>query len=201
MLYMTIDVSEEPISAVAEYARIPIAFEVKEVLDVVADERDPTGFRLSERRVAMPYLKDYDAISQERPTEWAQRFDVSKWGLLVGRNDGQYLGGAAVAYDTPGLDMLEGRSDLAVLWDIRVAPAMRQHGVGSALFQAVEAWASARDCRHLKVETQNINVAACHFYARQGCMLRAVHRGAYPDFPNEVQLLWYKDLRHEATTG
>jgi streptothricin acetyltransferase len=46
----------------------------------------------------------------------------------------------------------------------------------------------------LKVETQNINAAACHFYARQGCTLGGINRFAYPLLPLEVQLLWYKDL-------
>jgi GNAT superfamily N-acetyltransferase len=189
-----IEISEEPISAVAEYGRIPIAFEVHAVLDVIAEASNPTRFRLSERRVETPYLKDYDAIDDGSPAQWTQRFDTSKWGLLSARVGGQLIGGAAVAYDTPGLEMLEGRSDLAVLWDIRVVPAMRRHGVGSALFKAVKAWASARGCRQLKVETQNINMAACRFYARHGCELRAVHRDAYPEFPDEIQLLWYKDL-------
>ena len=49
-------------------------------------------------------------------------------------------------------------------------------------------------CRELKVETQNINVRACRFYARLGCELRVVRAGAYPQFPEEVQLLWYKTL-------
>ena len=26
------------------------------------------------------------------------------------------------------------------------------------------------------------------------CVLGAIHRFAYPEFPNEAQLLWYKDL-------
>jgi hypothetical protein len=47
----------------------------------------------------------------------------------------------------------------------------------------------------LKIETQNTNVGACRFYERQGCELRAIHRAAYPQFPEEIQLLWYKDLR------
>ena len=55
-------------------------------------------------------------------------------------------------------------------------------------------WVVARGCRWLKVETQNINVPACRFYAKQGCVLGAIHRFAYPDYPNEAQLLWYKDL-------
>jgi hypothetical protein len=52
----------------------------------------------------------------------------------------------------------------------------------------------ARECRQLKVETQNINVPACRFYARQGCVLGVIDRFAYPTLPDEVQLLWYKDL-------
>ena len=46
----------------------------------------------------------------------------------------------------------------------------------------------------MKVETQNVNVPACRFYARQGCVLGAINRFAYPDLPDEVQLLWYKTL-------
>jgi ribosomal protein S18 acetylase RimI-like enzyme len=100
-----------------------------------------------------------------------------------------------VAFDTTGVDMLEGRSDLSVLWDIRVAPDARGRGVGAALFRAAEAWAAARGCRWLKVETQNVNVPACRFYARQGCVLGGIHRFAYPELPDEIQLLWYRDLR------
>jgi GNAT superfamily N-acetyltransferase len=81
------------------------------------------------------------------------------------------------------------------LGDIRVSPEARGKGVGARLFAAVEFWARARGCTRLKVETQNINVPACRFYARQGCVLGAIHRFAYPDLPGEVMLLWYKDLR------
>ena len=58
-----------------------------------------------------------------------------------------------------------------------------------------EAWASREGARWLKIETQNVNVPACRFYARQGCSLGAAHRFAYPAFPDEVQLLWYKKLQ------
>jgi GNAT superfamily N-acetyltransferase len=100
-----------------------------------------------------------------------------------------------VAVGTAALDLLEGRSDLAVLWDIRVMPAVRGHGFGRGLFEAAEAWARARGCRELKVETQNVNVPACRFYAALGCELRLVQEDAYPQCPGEVQLLWYKALR------
>lgn len=165
------------------------------VFDIAETSHNPGGFVLTERRLDAPYVKDYDAIEGEHPTQWARLFDVRNWGLFAARMDGQRIGGAVVAYDTPGLDMLEGRGDLAVLWDIRVTPEARGKGVGSALFRSAEAWARARGCRKLKVETQNINVSACRLYARQGCVLAAVHRFAYPRLPGEIQLLWYKELR------
>jgi GNAT superfamily N-acetyltransferase len=141
------------------------------------------------------YTKDYDATGGDGPTQWPQRFDVSNWGLLAAYTGGERVGGATVAYDTRGLDLLEGRLDLAVLWDIRVAAAARRGGVGAALFRAAEHWALAKGCGQLKVETQSINVGACRFYARQGCILREVRRGVYPGLPDEIQLLWYKDLQ------
>ena len=104
------------------------------------------------------------------------------------------MGGAVVAFDTPGLIMLEGRRDLAVLWDIRVDPDHQRRGVGTALFGAAETWSRTRGCRQLKIETQNVNVPACRFYLGQGCVLGGINRFAYREFPEEVQLLWYKDL-------
>jgi GNAT superfamily N-acetyltransferase len=190
---MKIEVAQEPMTAVAEYALVPIAFRVDHVLDVTA--RADGGFDLSARRLEIPYVKDYDAVDGEGPLNWKRRFDVSNRTLFTARVAGSRVGGAAIAFDTPGLTMLEGRRDLSVLWDIRVAADARGKGIGSALFERVEAWAQAHGCRQLKVETQNVNVRACAFYARHGCQLRAVHRTAYPELPDEIQLLWYKDFR------
>src|SRR6266702_8860866 len=178
---MRIDVAEEPITTLSEYARLPIAFSVDRVLDVTA--RADGSFLLSARKLAIPYVKDYDAIDGEGPSHWTRRFDVSNWTLFVARVEGRSVGGATIAFNTPGLTMLEGRRDLSVLWDIRIAPNARGKGIGSALFEKVEAWAHAHGCRQLKVETQNINVPECGFYARQGCELRAVHHAAYPELP------------------
>ena len=189
---MSVDLVEEPMSALAAHARIPIAFDVDRVLDV---GETPRGFALTERILAVPFRKDYDAIDGEGPTRWAREFDVSRWGLVAAQVDGRRVGGVVLAFDTAGVTMLEGRRDLAVLWDIRVAPEHRREGVGSALFRAAGSWASARGCTQLKVETQNVNVAACRFYARQGCVLRAINRHAYPTLPDEIQFLWYRDLR------
>ena len=195
---MDVRLSEEPIAALAEHGRIPIAFRVDRILDVEARAPDLGGFDLRERSLDVPYVKDYDAAADGGPARWAERFDVSRWGLIAARVYGSQAGGAVIAWDTPGVDMLRGRRDLAVLWDLRVAPPFRRRGVGAALFRAVEAWAAARGCRRLEVETQDVNVAACRFYARQGCVLASVTRFAYPDLPGETRLLWGKDLDRPA---
>jgi len=191
---MTIELAEQAMTALPDYARVPMTFTVDRVLDVTNRDGGSGGFVLSERRLEVPYEKDYDAIAGEGPSQWARRFDVSKWALFTARVANRIVGGATVAFDTPGLTMLEGRRDLAVLWDIRVSPDARRQGAGSALFERVEVWARLHGCRQIKVETQNTNVSACRFYERQRCQLRAIHRAAYPELPEEIQLLWYKDL-------
>lgn len=199
---MNIELSEAPIASVGELARVPIAFTVDRACEVSASEGGG-GFILSERPIEAPYVKDYDRSLGEGPTQWGRRFDVSRWGFIRAESNGRLIGGAVIAFGSADVTMLEGRQDLAVLWDIRVAPDVRGQGVGSALFEAAEAWAVARNCRQLKIETQNINVAACRFYARQGCVLGTVNRFAYAQLPGEVQLLWYKDLPPQTgrTTG
>jgi GNAT superfamily N-acetyltransferase len=195
---MTIELTEEAMTVLPEYASVPIVFTVDRVLDVTNRDDASGGFDVSERRLEVPYEKDYDAVG-EGPLQWGHRFDLSNWAFFTARCARRIVGGSAVAFDTPGLTMLEGRRDLAVLWDLRVSPDARRQGVGSALFQSVERWAQLHGCRQLKIETQNINVRACRFYERQGCELRAIHRAAYPEFPHEIQLLWYKDVPHLST--
>lgn len=185
------EIVQQPLAALAEYARIPIAFTVDRVLDVV--ERDG-GVMLSERAIASPYEKDYDAIAGNHPDDWPRRLDVGNWTLLAACENGARVGGAVVAFDTPSIELMAGRSDVAVLWDLRVEPRHRRRGVGAALFRAAEQVAMSRRCRELHVETQNVNVAACRFYERQGCRLREARRDAYPELPHEIQLIWCKEL-------
>lgn len=207
-----IEITEEPAAALAAYGDVPIAFTVRAVLAVEPVEGGLGGLRLTERAVGRPYVKDYDADPAHRPPAWPATLDVSRWGFLAAyaateTGDGarradrprrERVGGAAVAWQTPGLAMTQGRPDLAVLWDVRVAPAWRGRGAGTTLFGAAARWAAARGARHLAIKTQNVNVAACRFYARQGCTLGAVHRLAYPEAPDEAQLLWYLTLHpHE----
>jgi GNAT superfamily N-acetyltransferase len=187
---VTIDVKEERATALAEYARTPIAFTVREVADVIRAPGAPGRFVLRPRRIEQPYVKNYDVDGG--PEAWASRFDLSHWHVFAAHVDGERVGGAALVFRAPGVDMLRGRQDVALLWDVRVAPEMRGRGVGAALMAAVEAWSDAHGADWIEVETQNVNVPACRFYERTGFVLREVHPHAYPTLPDEVQLLWHK---------
>lgn len=93
--------------------------------------------------------------------------------------------------------MLNGRSDLGVLWDIRVHPDSRHCGIGTRLFEYAAARLRERGGVLMKVETQNVNVPACRFYAKQGCLLGEVNRYGYAGhqkISHEIMLVWYLDL-------
>jgi hypothetical protein len=74
---MRVEVNEEPITALEEYAGISIAFEVVMVFDVAQTDGRPGAFVLTERSLDAPYVKDYDAIEGGHPSNWAKRLDVS----------------------------------------------------------------------------------------------------------------------------
>jgi GNAT superfamily N-acetyltransferase len=180
------------------YAAIPIAFDVRTQLDVL--DQGLAGITLRERALSKPWRKDYDALDHG-PRGWPARFRVQRWSVLLAREAATLVGAAVVMHDAPDIQMLDGRSDLTLLWDLRVSPAYRGRGIGAALFRGAEAYARERGCRQLKVETQNINVPACRFYARMGCRLGGLQRFAYRLFPDETQLLWYLELQDEPTQG
>jgi GNAT superfamily N-acetyltransferase len=180
-----------------EYSEIPIRFEVRSRLAVEVVDDGMGGIVFHEEPVEPPYIKDYDSLKGEGPTRWPKRFDTSNWALFVAREVDTAVGGATVAFRTPGVNILGGREDLAVLWDIRVRPEWRRRGIGAGLFGEVVGWARERGVRQLKVETQNINVPACRFYVRQGCRLAEIGRFRYaePEAADEVMLIWYLDLQ------
>ena len=189
---MIVDVRQDGQSILPEYARISIAFEVREVMDVLRDRAPRDRFRLAPRAVS-PWIKDYDALDGG-PLGWPGRFDLRYWTFFVARDGARLIGGAAVVHRAPDIETLEDRDDVALVWDLRVAPDARSAGVGRALMGAVDAWAGSHEASWIEVETQNINAPACRFYSANGFDLRAASHDAYPGLPNEIQLLWYKQL-------
>lgn len=191
---MQIEIIEQTPEILADYEKVSIAFRVESFFRVELLDKGLSGVSLREERMATPFEKDYDSISEERPSRLGERFDLSNWGVMSAFDGAKRVGGAVLAWNTPNVQMLEGREDLACLWDLRVAPEYRGEKIGHRLLDRAVTWAKQRNCRRLKVETQNINIPACRFYARQGCELGAINRYAYPAWMNEVQLIWYREL-------
>ena len=179
----------------AQYATVSIAFEVRSILEPVLIDDGLGGILLHEKAIDPPYVKDYD--EEESPIHWPRRFDMRQWVVMLAVEDDEPVGGAAVAYHTPGFDLLDGRSDLAAVWDLRVQPDRRGRGIGKQLIDAVVDWARQHECRQIAIETQNVNVPACRFYQRCGCRLGEINRYTYVTIPkvaHEVMLVWYLDL-------
>lgn len=179
------------------YSEVPIAFVVDSVLRVHVEDSGLGGIVLSESRVDAPYVKDYDGYEDGGPEAWPARFDVRNWGFFLALEGSRVVGAAAVTLEMPGVHMLCGRRDLAVLWDIRVRPERRGGGVGTKLFEHAARWSRERGCIQLRAETQNVNARACRFYARRGCQLGHIDRYGYlghPDVGHEAKLIWHLEL-------
>ena len=185
---MNCRIAEEPVTHLGAYGEIPIKFEVQSVFEIDGD--DPNTATLVEKPLAQPWIKDYDVFEREGPTHWSRRWDISNWGMLAAYANEQLVGGCVLAYNTDSVNKLEDRDDLVALWDLRIHPDYRRKGIGSQLFEAAIQWARERQCRELKIETQNINVPACRFYKRQGCHLCSIDRSAYDECPEETELIW-----------
>lgn len=179
------------------YAEIPIAFDVESILDVGLVDGGLGGITMHQKQISPPYTKDYDKYGDGGPMKWAQRFDVRDWGIFLALDETCPVGGATVAFKSPGVQMLEGRNDLALLWDIRVQPGFRRRGIGTSLFDYAAEWSRKRGCTQVKIETQNVNVPACRFYAKVDCELGQVNRYGYAghsEVGQEIMLIWYLNL-------
>jgi len=191
---MEVILKEVSIESLPEYARVPIALEVNSIYVVDEVDEGLGGLKLKEESVAPAYIKDYDADPGEGPLSWPDKFNLENSGIFLAQAEGITRGAAAVFFHNPEIRMLEGRDDLAVLWDIRVDNNFRGLGIGRSLFHYSARWAREKGCSLLKVETQNINTGACQFYKKMGCRLGIIHRYAYLDYPEEIMLVWYLEL-------
>lgn len=184
-------VIEESTDVLPLYEQIPMAFlaSKKVSLDGLLESQ---GANMREIEVE-PFRKDYDDCEEDRPTSLPKRFDVSNWALIGAFCDGRRIGGAILARSTPGLNMLEGRDDLALIMDIRVHPDSRGQHIGEAVMKGALEWAARNCCTELKVETQDINGPACRFYYSQGFRLAEVNERVYEGL-DETQLIWRKPI-------
>jgi GNAT superfamily N-acetyltransferase len=191
---MTVSIVRDAPARLIEYAHVSIGFAVDTVFDEPAVTALLRGDIAIPTTLDVPYWKDYDSYPGNRPTDWPHRFDVSRWIVLAAFADRDRVGGAVVIHDDSAIELLADCRACALLWDLRVAPTMRGRGIGSALLRSVEDVTARLGARSVRVETQQINVPACRFYAGHGFRLERAVREAYGDLPGETQLLWGKML-------
>lgn len=177
-----------------EYEKIPMLVEVKTILKLEKLNNGIGGIQFVEIPVSQ-YIKDLSIY--EVPTEYLSKFDISNWVFFMAFDDEYPVGAVTVVSRTKNVNMLDGRNDMTVLWDIRIDDKYKHMGIGTKLFDMAVKWSKENGFKQIKIETQNINVPSCKFYAKQGCKLGEVNEYAYyndPDAKNEVQLIWYLDL-------
>lgn len=193
---MNIETLPVNLETLTEYSSIPMIYEAKDMLSIELIDNGIGGIIFHEKVIATPFIRDFDALEGEKPVRWVKNFNTANWVLFLAREEGVPLGGATVVTRTPEVNMLRGRNDLAVLWDIRVKPEHKRLGIGTKLFRAAADWSRNQKLDYLKIESQNINIPACRFYIKQGCELGEVNRFAYtnPVLIPETMLVWYLDL-------
>ena len=181
-----------------QYDRIPMFVNVSAYYKIEKHNRGLGGFTLIETPVA-PYIKDFCTGDDESVERW-KRFDLSKWAFFMAFDDECPIGAATVASRDKKVNMLSGRNDLAVLWDIRVDDSYKHQGIGQALFDMAVKWAREQGLTQLKIECQSNNIPAIKFYHKQGAELSAIDEYCgygddnSPDFRHETQLIWFLDL-------
>lgn len=142
-----------------------------------------------------PYIKDLSIY--ERATEYENEFDITNWRFYMAFDSDIPVGAMTVVGKTEGLNMLYGREDACVLWDIRIADTYKRKGIGQKLMDLGVLNAKKDGYQQMIIECQNNNVQACKFYQKQGAVLSKIDMYAYylePEIRNEIQFIWYLDI-------
>ncbi|WP_053368062.1 GNAT family N-acetyltransferase [Bacillus sp. FJAT-27245] len=177
-----------------KYDSIPMLVHVKSKFSLEKIENGLGGILLKETPVE-EYIKDLGLY--EKATQYTNEFDITNWVFFMAFDNERPIGAVTVASKTTGIQMFDGREDLALLWDIRVDDQYKKQGVGTKLFNLAVEWSKLNGFSQMKIECQNNNVPACKFYQKHGAVLGKIDEYAYfkdPKVKDEAQLIWYLDL-------
>ena len=179
-----------------QYDRVSMRVNIKSYYKIEKINRGLGGFNLIETPIESPYIRDFCVGEDETVTRW-ERFDLSHWAFFMAFDCDKPVGAATIASRDMQVNMLSGRDDLAVLWDIRVDENYKHQGIGQALFDMAAEWSRSQGLVQMKIECQNNNVPAVKFYHKQGAVLSAIDEYAYynePEYRHETMFIWFLDL-------
>lgn len=171
------------------YETIDFKYTTNKIYKLNKINRGLGGILLKESSIKT-YTKDFG----NHLSSWTKNIDKSNWKMFIAKDDDKIIGGCIIATKTDDVDMLDGRKDLAVLWDIRIAENYKHQGIGHTLFNMAKQWSKKNGFKQLKIECQNTNYNAVNFYHKENAILCSIKEFAYKDNPSEVQLLWYLNL-------
>lgn len=100
-------------------------------------------------------------------------------------------------------DRVEGQITLKSNWnnfayveELYVSESARGQGIGRRLVERAEDWAAERRLKGLMLETQDLNLAACRFYAKTGFQIGGadtlLYEGLGTEVAEERAIFWYK---------
>lgn len=176
------------------YDKISMNVDVRSEYRVKRINNGLGGLALEEVPVE-PYIKDLSIY--ERAIDYEKEFDITNWRFYMAFDGDILVGAMTVAGKTKGLNMLYGREDACVLWDIRVADTYKHNGIGQKLIDIGIVNAKKDGYQQMIIECQNNNVPACKFYQKQGAVLSKIDMYAYylePVIRDEIQFIWYLDI-------
>ncbi|MUT68555.1 GNAT family N-acetyltransferase [Paenibacillus sp. NEAU-GSW1] len=133
----------------------------------------------SEEVFSKPYFKQYD--NEEIDSTYIE--DTGK-AVFLYYVDNMCIGQIRLRSNWNGYAYVE---------DIGVSKNWRQMGIGTKLLEKAVQWAKQNNHIGLMLETQDVNVSACRFYARNNFIIGGVDRMLYSKFPtaNEKAIFWY----------
>jgi hypothetical protein len=162
-----IEIAESGVDTLAEYASISAAYRVMEIVDLDTSATDSNELAYAKTSVRAPYTKDYDALPGNHSLD-GRRGSMSRIGDFSLRALG------CVESGEPS-------------WP--AAPASGQRSSRRPK-RGHETTAGDPSSPRRRIRM----CPACRFYPRAGYSLHDIRRGAYTELPDEVQLIWIKDL-------
>ena len=167
--------------------KIPMIIEIDRIIKISKEGNNFGGINYSFSEEDVPkYSHDFDIAE---PVLGWRKYGTGSWGFFMAYDDGKPIGAATVAAKSPELKMLDGRDDIALLWDMRLPAEYRRQGIGQRLFDMAVEWSTGGGYKMMKIECQNTNLPAARFYEKQGAELVVINPHAYNT--EKTMFLWY----------